>query len=57
MDTSDDSKGLVDKIVSLEHQIESIKKQLSDTSAIDDLNKRIANCENLAGISSPKLQE
>lgn len=56
MDTSDDSKGLVDKIVSLEHQIESIKKQLSDTSAIDDLNKRIANCENLAGISSPNQE-
>ncbi len=52
----DEAEGreLIERICVLEEQIESIKKQLRDTSSIDDLTRRIANCENLAGISHMK---
>lgn len=49
-----ESRELMDKIGVLEDQIEILKKQLNDTTLIDALTRRIANCENLAGISNIK---
>lgn len=52
-----EGRELIEKISSLEEQIASLKKQLNDTSSIDELNRRIANCENLAGIAASMKEE
>ena len=48
---------LVEKIDNLEYQIEHIKKQLGDMSSIEELSRRIGNCESLAGITQTKDEE
>jgi hypothetical protein len=52
-DESNDEQ-LVERIGQLEGQIESIKVRLMDNSKIEELTKRIAQCESLAGIKDEK---
>ena len=48
---------LVERIGELEEQIESIKVRLMDNSKIEDLTRRIAHCESLAGIKDEKDED
>jgi hypothetical protein len=48
---------LVERIGELEDEIESIKVRLMDNSKIEELTRRIAQCESLAGIKDEKDQD
>jgi hypothetical protein len=48
---------LVERIGELEDEIESIKVRLMDKSKIEELTRRIAQCESLAGIKDEKDQD
>ena len=48
---------LAERVSELEEQIESIKARLLDNSKVDQLTKRIALCESLAGISDEKNED
>ncbi len=48
---------LAERVSELEEQIESIKARLGDNSKIEQLTKRIAHCESLAGIADEKHQD
>lgn len=48
---------LAERVSELEEQIESIKARLQDNSKIDQLTKRIALCESLAGVADEKNED
>ena len=48
---------LTERVSELEGQIESIKARLLDNSKVDQLTRRIALCESLAGISGEKNED
>jgi hypothetical protein len=48
---------LAERVNELEDQIASIKARLMDNSKIDQLTRRIALCESLAGISDEKNED
>jgi len=52
-----DDTQLTNRIGQLENQIEAIKARLSDDTKIEQLNRRIAHCESLAGITDEKNED
>lgn len=52
-----DKGQLLQKIEDMENEIENLRNQLNDHTQLDNIMRRIAHCESLAGISPPLVKE
>lgn len=52
-----DKGQLLQKIEDMENEIENLRNKLNDHTQLDNLMRRIAHCESLAGIPPPLVKE